>query len=62
MRSGTLFLRVALGLAFGFSYFVVDNLLLAVGQFGTLPPVLAAWAPFVLYLCLGTSVLFHTEE
>jgi lipopolysaccharide export system permease protein len=62
MRSGALFLRVALGLAFGFSYFVVDNLLLAVGQFGTLPPVLAAWAPFVLYLCLGTSVLFHTEE
>ena len=61
-RSGTLFIRVALGLAFGFSYFIVDNLLLAVGQFGTLPPAMAAWSPFFLYLFLGTTVLFHTEE
>ena len=62
MRSGALFLRVIAGMAFGFSYFVVDNLLLAVGQFGTVPPVLAAWSPFFLFLFLGCSVLFYTEE
>jgi lipopolysaccharide export system permease protein len=62
LRSGTLFIRVAVGLAFGFSYFVVDNLLLAVGQFGSLPPALAAWAPLALYFFLGTSVLFYAEE
>jgi lipopolysaccharide export system permease protein len=62
IRSGTLFIRIALGLAFGFSYFIVDNLLLAVGQYGTLPPALAAWAPLLLYFFLGTTVLFHTEE
>ena len=62
MRSGALFLRVIGGMAFGFSYFVVDNLLLAVGQFGTVPPVLAAWSPFFLFLFLGCTVLFYTEE
>ena len=60
-RSGTIFLRVIGGMAFGFSYFVVDNLLLAVGQFGTIPPVLAAWTPLFLFFFLGTSVLFYTE-
>ena len=60
-RSGTMFLRVIGGMAFGFSYFVVDNLLLAVGQFGTIPPVLAAWTPLFLFFFLGTSVLFYTE-
>lgn len=60
-RSGTMFLRVIGGLAFGFSYFVVDNLLLAIGQFGTIPPVLAAWSPLALFFFLGSSVLFYTE-
>ncbi|MBI1181781.1 MAG: LPS export ABC transporter permease LptG [Alphaproteobacteria bacterium] len=60
-RSGTMFLRVIGGMAFGFSYFIVDNLLLAIGQFGTIPPVLAAWSPLFLFLFLGASVLFYTE-
>jgi lipopolysaccharide export system permease protein len=60
-RSGTMFLRVIGGMAFGFSYFIVDNLLLAIGQFGTIPPVMAAWSPLFLFLFLGASVLFYTE-
>lgn len=61
-RSGALFFRVLAATGFGFSYFIVDNFMLAVGQFGTLPPVLAAWAPMFLFLSLGYLVLFYTEE
>jgi lipopolysaccharide export system permease protein len=61
-RAGTLFIRIAAGMAFGFSFFVVDNLLLAMGQFGSLPPFLAAWVSFILFLILGVSVILYTEE
>jgi lipopolysaccharide export system permease protein len=61
-RSGQLFLRAILGLALGFTYFVVDNLSLAVGNFGGYPPMVAAWAPFVLFFLVGETVLVRTEE
>jgi lipopolysaccharide export system permease protein len=61
-RSGQLFLRVIIGMALGFAYFVVDNAALAMGSFGGYPPLLAAWAPFVLFLLLGETVLVRTEE
>jgi hypothetical protein len=44
-RSGQLFVRAIIGMALGFTYFVVDNLSLAVGNFGGYPPLMAAWAP-----------------
>lgn len=62
VRSGKLFVRVVIGMALGFSYFVADNFMLAMGQFGTVPPFLAAWAAPLLFLCIGESVLFRTEE
>ena len=61
-RSGQLFLRAILGMALGFTYFVVDNLSLAIGNFGGYPPLIAAWAPFVLFLLVGETVLIRTEE
>jgi lipopolysaccharide export system permease protein len=61
-RSGQLFLRAIIGMALGFAYFVVDNAALAMGSFGGYPPLLAAWAPFVLFLLLGETVLVRTEE
>lgn len=61
-RSGHLFIRFIGGLALGFSYFVGDNLMLALGQFGTVPPFLAVWAPFVLFLFLGLGIVIYTEE
>lgn len=61
-RSGALFFRVLAATGFGFSYFIVDNFMLAVGQFGTVPAVLAAWAPMFLFLSLGYLMLFYTEE
>ncbi|PWG03803.1 LPS export ABC transporter permease LptG [Sphingosinicella humi] len=61
-RSGQLFLRAVLGMALGFAYFVVDNFALAMGNLGAYPPLLAAWAPFGLFLLIGETVLIRTEE
>lgn len=61
-RSGQLFVRAIIGMVLGFAYFVVDNAALAMGSFGGYPPLLAAWAPFLLFLLLGETVLIRTEE
>lgn len=61
-RSGQLFVRALIGMGLGFTYFVVDNAALAMGNFGGYPPFLAAWAPFFLFLLIGETVLIRTEE
>lgn len=61
-RSGALFLRAVLGMALGFAYFVADNFAVAMGNLGAYPPFLAAWAPFLLFLLIGETVLIRTEE
>ena len=61
-RSGQLFVRAVIGMALGFAYFVADNFALAMGNFGAYPPLLAAWAPFVLFFLIGETVLIRTEE
>lgn len=61
-RSGHLFVRAVIGMALGFTYFVADNFALAMGNLGAYPPLLAAWAPFLLFLMLGEAVLMRTEE
>jgi len=61
-RSGHLLARAVIGMALGFAFFVVDNAALAMGSFGGYPPMLAAWAPFVLFFLVGETVLIRTEE
>jgi lipopolysaccharide export system permease protein len=61
-RSGQVLLRAALGMALGFAYFVADNFSLAMGNAGAYPPLVAAWAPFLLFLLIGETVLVRTEE
>jgi lipopolysaccharide export system permease protein len=61
-RSGQVLLRAAAGMALGFSYFVVDNLSLALGNVGAYPAFLAAFAPFFLFLLIGESLLIRSEE
>ena len=61
-RSGHLLARAIIGMALGFAFFVVDNAALAMGGFGGYPPLLAAWAPFVLFALIGETVLIRTEE
>ena len=61
-RSGQVMVRAVLGMALGFAYFVADNFSLAMGNAGAYPPMIAAWAPFLLFLLIGEAVLVRTEE
>lgn len=61
-RSGQLLVRAVVGMALGFAYFVIDNAALAIGNFGGYPPLIAAWAPFLLFALVGETVLVRTEE
>jgi lipopolysaccharide export system permease protein len=61
-RSGQVLLRACFGMALGFAYFVADNFSLAMGNAGAYPPLIAAWAPFLLFLLIGETVLVRTEE
>jgi lipopolysaccharide export system permease protein len=61
-RSGQVLVRASIGMALGFAYFVADNFSLAMGNAGAYPPVIAAWAPFLLFLLIGETVLVRTEE
>jgi lipopolysaccharide export system permease protein len=61
-RSGQLLIRAVIGMGLGFAYFVVDNAALAMGDFGGYAPFVAAWAPFLLFLFIGETVLVRTEE
>lgn len=61
-RSGQVLVRATIGMALGFAYFVADNFSLAMGNVGAYPPFLAAWAPFLLFLLVGETVLIRSEE
>jgi lipopolysaccharide export system permease protein len=61
-RSGKQLMRAAAGLLLGFAFFVADNFMMAMGQFGAVTPFLAAWAPFTLFFLIGESVLLRSEE
>jgi lipopolysaccharide export system permease protein len=61
-RSGQLLIRAVIGMGLGFAYFVFDNAALAMGNFGGYPPMIAAWAPFLLFALIGETVLIRTEE
>lgn len=61
-RSGKLFVRAVAGMFLGFGFFVADNFMLAMGDFGAVPPIAAAWASLVVFLLIGESVLLKTEE
>ena len=61
-RSGQVLLRAVTGMALGFAYFVADNFSIAMGNVGAYPPLLAAWAPFLLFLLIGETVLIRSEE
>jgi lipopolysaccharide export system permease protein len=61
-RSGHVMVRAVIGMALGFAYFVADNFSLAMGNAGAYPPMIAAWAPLLLFLLIGEAVLVRTEE
>jgi lipopolysaccharide export system permease protein len=61
-RQGNPVVTMVLGITFGFMFVVIDNIVLAMGQFGSLPPLLAAWLPLALFATAGLWVLFTFEH
>lgn len=61
-RGGNLFGRLLTSLALGFGFFVVNNLFIALGEYGAVPPLIAAWLPFSLFAMIGVSFILVTEE
>ena len=61
-RAGNVLARAGIGLALGFTYFVVENFIMAMGRSGSLPPSIAAWLPALLFLVVSEAVLFRTEQ
>lgn len=61
-RQGSAVITVVWGITLGFLFIVVDNIVLAMGQFGSLPPAMAAWLPLALFATLGIWIVFNFEN
>lgn len=61
-RQGVLLARTVTGSALGFTYFVAENLALALGKLGAMPAIMAAFSPFALFMVVGFSILLTMEN
>jgi lipopolysaccharide export system permease protein len=61
-RRGGVGQMIAGGIAAGFALFVVDKVSNEFGEAGSLPVVLAAWAPTLAGLLLALALLLHLED
>jgi lipopolysaccharide export system permease protein len=61
-RRGGVGQMMALGIAAGFALFMLDRITAEFGEVGSLPVVLAAWAPALAGLLLALALLLHLEE
>jgi lipopolysaccharide export system permease protein len=61
-RRGGVSQMIAGGIAAGFALFVVDRVSNEFGEAGSLPVLLAAWAPTVAGLLLSLALLLHLED
>jgi lipopolysaccharide export system permease protein len=62
VRHGGTLTLVATGVAAGFALFILNKLVIMLGMSGTLPVVLAAWAPTGIAWMLGAAALLHLED
>ncbi|PZP86013.1 MAG: LPS export ABC transporter permease LptG [Azospirillum brasilense] len=61
-RRGRTGVLVVAGVASGFVFYFITNLIYAMGAAGTLPVVLAAWAPSLIVLMVASAALLHLED
>ena len=61
-RRGGVAKMIGSGVAAGFALFVVSKIAEEIGQSGSLPVSLAAWAPTAAGLLLSVALLLHTED
>jgi lipopolysaccharide export system permease protein len=60
-RQGGMAAGLAIGVGLGFLYFVCEGLMLTLGETGALSPLIAAWAPPLLFGAFGTFWLLRVE-
>lgn len=60
-RGGGIPAGMAVGLASGLSYLLLDGILGVLGESGTLPPLMAAWLPHLTFACIGGAMLLYVE-
>jgi len=61
-RRGGVVRMIASGVVAGFALFVLSKVAEEFGQSGSLPPILAAWAPAAAGLLLSVTLLLHLED
>jgi len=61
-RRGHTGLLVAAGVTIAFLIYFVSDIVLALGMAGSIPAILAAWAPAGVCALLGASMLLHLED
>ncbi len=61
-RQGVLLVRAVTGSALGFTYFVAENLALALGKLGVIPAIIGAFFPLALFLIVGFSIILSMEN
>lgn len=62
MRLGDVAVVAGAGVALGFTLFFIDEFCVALGAAEVIPPGLAAWAPPLLALLAGVTLLCYTED
>ncbi|MBP2301125.1 LptF/LptG family permease [Azospirillum picis] len=53
---------LAIGLGLGLLFLLVQGLLSALAEAGTLPATLAVWTPPLIFACIGGTILLYLEE
>ena len=62
VRRGGTGVLVAGGLITGFAFYILSDVIFALGLSGRLPPWMAAWTPAGIAVLLGVTTLLHLED
>ncbi len=62
VRRGGSGLLVTGGLIAGFGFYILSDVIFALGLSGRLPPIMAAWTPVGVAILLGVTTLLHMED
>ncbi len=61
-RQGVMLARAVNGSLLGFTYFIVENISLALGKLGVLPAMIGAFFPLTLFLVIGFTIVLAMES
>jgi lipopolysaccharide export system permease protein len=62
VRRGGVGLLITAGLVTGFLFYILSDVVFAIGLSGRLPAILAAWTPAGIAVLLGCTTLLHLED